>query len=171
VAANRTATIHKESYTVQLREVAGTVTTLTNFTIDGTDYSSSIAAFFRHRGHPCERDTFGEPGGAGAQPARDACFLVQWTRCNRTHLDPAGNRPVPGRRDVTRSSIGRSHCVYLEESGERLRSSSGVSVRRRYAADADRKRSGRPVILVVGGVSSSPLTLLSSNVRWHDCLD
>jgi uncharacterized protein (TIGR03437 family) len=33
-------------YTVQLSEVAGTSTTLTGFTINGTDYSSNIAAFF-----------------------------------------------------------------------------------------------------------------------------
>jgi len=33
-------------YTVQLSEVAGTSTTLTGFTIDGTDYSSSIGGFF-----------------------------------------------------------------------------------------------------------------------------
>ena len=33
-------------YTVQLSEVAGTSTTLTSFTIDGTDYSSRIGAFF-----------------------------------------------------------------------------------------------------------------------------
>ncbi len=33
-------------YTVQLSEVAGSSTTLTGFTIDGTDYSSSIATFF-----------------------------------------------------------------------------------------------------------------------------
>jgi uncharacterized protein (TIGR03437 family) len=33
-------------YTVQLSEVAGSSTTLTGFSIDGTDYSSSIASFF-----------------------------------------------------------------------------------------------------------------------------
>src|ERR1019366_4981400 len=33
-------------YTIRLSEVAGTSTTLTGFTIDGTDYSSSITGFF-----------------------------------------------------------------------------------------------------------------------------
>lgn len=94
-------------YTVTLTEVAGTGTTLTDFTIGGTSYASQIASLFGSATIPAHGSISASLGSKGLTAPTSLVFGVQRQGCERVRLGPATSRPVHRTAAVRRDHTGR----------------------------------------------------------------
>ncbi len=82
-------------YTLRLSEIAGTATTLTGFTIAGTDYSSDIPSWFGSASIPANGTIAASVRAQLSTLPVNRVYEIQRHGCQRGHVDPADYRSLP----------------------------------------------------------------------------
>jgi subtilase family serine protease len=136
-------------YTVQLSEVAGSSTTLTGFSIDGTDYSNSIASFFGTATIPANGSLSASLEAKSLAVPLKRVFVFSGRDSNgRTWTQQATAQFLGAQRSASMALIGApnivlqdptqsSDCQYSQNLGIQEMNGHSVTLTRFLAAGAD----------------------------------